>query len=144
MARSSRNGDLAAFLVIMLVGKKEHLFKKESQMSFWTSRSNLFLHLINEIKLKFHYFIIRGGRHENPIQNTIVIYRIFSKEMILNKYFLEKKIYKYKKLKHIWNRSIMCNKTTEIFFLYYYDIINSLSDNNNFAKINKKKMMEKK
>ena len=31
----------------------------------------------------------------------------------------------------------MCYKTTEIFFLYYYDIINSLLDNKNIGK-NKK------
>ena len=59
-------------------------------MSFVEPHAQSLLALENEIKNKFHYFIIRGGRHENPIQNTNVIYRIFPKEMILNKYFLEK------------------------------------------------------
>ena len=53
---------------------------------------NPFLHL--KMKLTIPNFIIRGGRHENPIQNTSVIYRISPKEMILNKYFLEKNKFK--------------------------------------------------
>ena len=69
------------------VGDKISFDKKKSN-DFVNLTLNLFLHL--KMKQIISNFIIRGGRHENPIQNTNVIYRIFPKEMILNKYFLEK------------------------------------------------------
>ena len=57
------------------------------------SHAKSILALSNEMKKHFK-FIIKGGRQINPIQKTSVIYRIFHIEMILNKYFLEKKINK--------------------------------------------------
>jgi hypothetical protein len=61
----------------------EHSFDKPHAQSLFA--------LENMKKFNFKV-IIRGGRHKNPIQKTSVIYRIFPKEKILNKYFLEERI----------------------------------------------------
>ena len=72
------------FIMFKTVNKKN----VSNSHKFIVSRYNLFSLLLLTINKQSSSEV---EDINNPFQNTIVIYRIFHKEKILNKYFLEKK-----------------------------------------------------